>query len=332
MSRTIVTLLTMFLGLDLLLTGGCASSVPHDLAQKRTPTSWVSSASDQPADVRVMTFNLRRPVVFDGLNHWGFRKDTAAATINAIKPDVVGTQECVLAQAETLAGALPEYQWVGAGRNNGHRSGEMTAVFFRTDRMTLIDHGHFWFCNTPDKPGKRAWGAWWPRMSTWAQLQDHRTGRSFFVFNAHLSAVSSRARRKSAAMLKTQIQLIAGDQPVVVLGDFNTGTDSTPYATLTADGQLQDAFRTVHPQPQKNESTHHKFRGKTKGERIDWVLATGQLRPTHAGIVNQKLGGRWVSDHFPVVADLAWDTTPSTPTLMAGAGDSSNDEVIFNSP
>ncbi len=319
MSRAAVTLLSMWLGLNLLFSGGCASTVPADLAQRRTATSWVNDVSNRPADLRVMTFNLRRPVVFDGLNHWSFRAEAAAETIRAIRPDLIGTQECVAAQAESLAEALPDYRWIGAGRNTGRASGwgagEMTAVFFRPDRLTLLGHGHFWFSDTPDRPGKRAWGAWWPRMATWAQLRDDRTGQAFYVFNAHLSAVSGNARRRSATLLREKMQHIAGDAPVVVLGDFNDGTDTQTYATLTEDGALRDSFRVVHPEPSKHEGTRHKFAGRTRGDRIDWVLASHELRPTAAGIVNQKLGGRWVSDHFPVVADLAW----ATPTLIAGA-------------
>lgn len=322
----IVSLLTLFHVV------GCSTTVRQDLAQRRTTGSWVQHVSDRPADLRVMSFNVRRPVIFDGFNHWGFRKDAALDMIREVGPDLIGAQEVVAAQARDLEQGLPGYAWVGAGRNDGKDSGEMTPVFFRTDRFTLLNHGHFWFADRTDRPGKRAWGAWWPRMATWVHLRDDRTGHDLFAFNAHFSAVSANARRRSAELLRAQIEGIAGRAPAVVLGDFNTDVDTTPYATLTQNHTLTDTFRTVHGGDEQQTGTRHKFMGTTGGPRIDWVLATPQLRPTAAGIVNQRVKGRFVSDHFPVVADLAWASPNiATPTLVAEAT-ASPDAVRFNGP
>lgn len=316
--------------LTLLHVVGCSTTVRQDLAQRRNASSWVNQVSNRPADLRVMSFNLRRPVVFDGFNNWGFRKNAALDMIHEVQPDLIGAQECVTAQARDLEKGLPGFAWVGVGRNDGKNSGEMTPIFFQTERFTLLDHGHFWFADKTDKPGKRAWGAWWPRMATWVHLQDNHNGETLFAFNAHLSAVSSNARKRSAVLLREKIGEIAQGAPVVVLGDFNTGTDSKPYETMTQDGWFADSFRVIHADQTKNQGTRHKFMGGTNGPRIDWVLATRQLRPTAAGIVNQRIAGRFVSDHFPVVTDLAWNTGRA-PTLMAGAATRA-DQVLFNGP
>ena len=180
----------------------------------------------------------------------------------------------------------------------------MTAVFYKADRFTLLDHGHFWFSERPERPGSRAWGAWWPRMCTWVELRDDRTGQSFFTFNAHLSSASANARQRSAELLRERVELLAHGSPVVVLGDFNTDADTGPHRTLTAGGTLTDTHQAVFPFRSDDENTRHRFLGYTRGERIDWVLASPDLTVVTAGILNQKINGQWVSDHFPVAAEL----------------------------
>lgn len=309
MKRTILTLWVMlFAGFF----AGCTTTAP---LEQRTASSWSLPVSQGPAGIRVMSFNLRRPVIFDMGNNWGFRKDAAVRAIELVDPDVLGTQECVGSVARDLDERLPGYARVSAGRNDGRNSGEMTAVYFKTARFTLLDSGHFWFSTSPDRPGKRSWGAWWPRMATWVHLRDDYTGRDFFAFNAHFSSASRNAREHSAVLLREQVFAIAGDAPAVVLGDFNTAEGTAPYETLTADGTLVDTFRVVHAVPGRDENTRHRFGGGTRGERIDWVLATSRLRVNASGILNQKINGRWVSDHFPVAAELSWPA--SAPLLVA---------------
>ena len=291
----------------LLLLTGCAAPRGTELNTPRNHASWTTTEA-LPGDLRVVSFNLRRPVIFDGPNYWGFRKHAAADMLRQINADIVGVQECVRSQAIQLEEQLPDYAWIGAGRNDGKQRGEMTAIFYRTARLEPLDHGHFWFADDPTQPGKRAWGAWWPRMATWVRFRDRHTAQDFYAFNAHLDAVSANARQRSAELLAAQIETIAGSAPVVVLGDFNTGADTQPHRTLTQTADLHDAVDRTH-EDDKGQGTRHKFLGGTAGERIDWVLHCDALQTRDAGIVNQRVAGRFVSDHFPVVADLSWNTT-----------------------
>ena len=304
----------MILGLTLMGGGGCASSqqkLARELGRVNDASYVPGEVSDRPVDVRVMSFNLRRPVAVDFWNHWTFRRSRAAAAVDLVQPDVLATQECTPGQARDLMKRLDGYAWVGAGRNNGRSSGpftgEMCAVFYRSDRFEAVDQGHFWFGREPMRPGKRAWGAWWPRMATWVKLRQLETGRELFVFNAHLSSISSEARRRSASQLRDTAHRIAGATPMVIAGDFNAGEDTEPHRRLLRDGDLIDTFRAVHANRTLDltaESTHHGFRERTRGHRIDWILTNDGFEATASGILHRRFGRGPLSDHYPVVSDL----------------------------
>src|SRR5687768_17566799 len=97
-----------------------------------------TSAGDEEApSLDVMTFNLRyaSPVP---PNSWPQRRPVMRELIRKHAPDVIGTQEGVYAQLRDLAADLPEYDWIGLGRDGGSRS-EFMAVFYRKDRLEPLE-------------------------------------------------------------------------------------------------------------------------------------------------------------------------------------------------
>jgi len=103
--------------------------------------------------------------------------------------------------------------------------------------------------------------------------------------------------------------MLAGNRPVVVLGDLNVDEENAALAMLCgakdADGwRLIDSYREVVPQRDPNEATFHAFQGKKAGSRIDFILHTEGFRATQAGIDRTDFDGRYPSDHYPVTAVL----------------------------
>ena len=190
----------------------------------------VSTASD----VRVMTFNLRTPTLIDVFNYWGFRKELVVETIRKFDPDVLGTQECVLEQADYLRRSLPAYEFVGVGRDDGKTSGEMCGLLFKRDKYTRLDSGNFWLSATPQRPGSRSWGSAFTRMVTWVKLKPKNGGQPFCVFNTHFDVFGKRARVESAKLLRSEMRQIADTMPAIVTGDFNDNPESTTYHTMIA--------------------------------------------------------------------------------------------------
>jgi endonuclease/exonuclease/phosphatase family metal-dependent hydrolase len=267
-----------------------------------------AARADEPADLRVMSFNIRYGSAKDGADHWEKRRELLFSTIEAFKPDLLGGQEVEAFQADELRERLKGYGFVGAGRDDGKLKGEMTPIYFRADRFEKLDEGHFWLSETPEKPGSKGWDTSLPRIASWVKLRDKAAKREFTFLNTHFDHRGKVARLESAKLVRKRLEALAGKAPVVVTGDFNSGEGSEPYQALVGgDGlKLTDSYRAVHPTRAKDEGTAHGFKGGRTGARIDWILHTEHFTPTAATIDHTSKDGRYPSDHFAVTAVLRW--------------------------
>ncbi|GAA0656513.1 endonuclease/exonuclease/phosphatase family metal-dependent hydrolase [Sphingomonas insulae] len=270
------------------------------LAAIAATAALVLTGAARPVPVlTVMTFNVRWPNPDDGANIWSARRALFARTVAAADPDLIGTQELFKAQGDDIVRALPRYRWFGRDRRGGHGDEHM-GIFYRPDRLTLLDHGDFWLSDTPDVPASISWGHPLPRMVNWGRFQT-RDGRRFVALDTHFPYrdADEPAREKAAALIVARLPAIAGGDPVVLLGDFNTTPTTRTHAILTA--ALADA-RDAVPRPVGPAETFHDFTGKPD-RRIDWILTRG-VTPLTVETVTRHDGARYPSDHFPVVAKL----------------------------
>lgn len=279
------------------LVAGCATKAP---AVSITP----GSAAIAP--LRVMSFNVRLPAESDGVNRWEVRRGITARTIREVAPDLIGTQELFELQGDYLVSQLPGYAWFGEGRRGGHEDEHM-GVFYRTDRLRVVESGDFWFSDSPSVPGSITWGNLLPRMVTWALFERIADGRRFYLFNTHLPyrEQDEDLRVRGARLLMQRIAELPEDVAVVVTGDFNAAPDSPTHAEMTT--LLRDAWEAAADRSGP-EATFHDFTGNAE-RRIDWILVRG-FDVGAVRTVDAAEDGRYPSDHFPVVADLAWSTRP----------------------
>ena len=261
----------------------------------------LASMQARAADpLSVMSFNIRLPAESDGVDYWETRKPLAVRMLREQQPDVIGLQELVKAQAAYLARELPQYAWFGRGRE-ADGGGEHMGVFYRKDRLKVIESGDFWLSDTPDVAGSITWGHPHPRMVTWALFEQRSDGRRFYLFNTHLPYrdEDEAARLKGAQAIARRLATLPDDVPVVLTGDFNTTPDSDAHAVLA--GILQDAWTTA-PRVEGIDATFHGFTGKAD-RRIDWIFVRGaQLESITS--VTTRWNNRYPSDHFPLVATL----------------------------
>jgi endonuclease/exonuclease/phosphatase family metal-dependent hydrolase len=270
--------------------------------------------------LRVMTFNVRYPNPDDGANRWEQRRDLMVRTIREQDPDILGTQELYQLQGDYLVSKLPHYTWFGRGRYGDDRDEHM-GVFYRTDRLQLVESGDFWLSDTPDKPGSISWGHPLPRMVTWALFEMKAGGRRFYYYNTYFPYrdQDELARTKAAQEILARLRALPSSAPIVLTGDFNTTPDSQAHALLTQ--TLQDA-RISAGTRSGPEATFHDFTGKPD-RRIDWILYRG-FHATAVQTITSSQDGRYPSDHFPVSAELTWDTAaprlnePSATTQTRG--------------
>lgn len=265
--------------------------------------------SGPPDGIMVMTFNLRYDNPGDGPNAWPLRKDMAAATILFHKADIVGMQEALRGQISDLETLLPGYAWIGVGRDDGKDGGEFNPVFYSRQRLRVAEQATFWLSATPEAVGSRGWDGACNRLVTWAKFDEIASGRSFYVFNTHFDHVGVVARRESAGLLLRRIAAIAGNGPAVVTGDFNCPPSGEPYRILVAGVEgaspLLDA-RSASATPLYGGSrSFNGFKPITgPGEIIDHIFVRGGLSVARSGVIADTWDGRFVSDHFPVLAEI----------------------------
>ena len=262
------------------------------------------AARTAPAPLRVMTFNVRTTInVDDGPEAWPRRRDLFIATIRAAHPDVMGTQELSQMQGDYVVSKLPGYAWFGIDRQGGHADEHM-GVFYRRDRLDLVEQGNFWLSETPDVVASNTWHTPFPRMVTWGLFEDKATTKRFYLFDTHFPYrdEDEPIRTKEAGILLDQITKIAtGGLPVVLTGDFNTTPDSDAYKQIAA--KMTDV-RKGAPEVGGPDKTFHNWTGKPT-QQIDWMFETG-FTPLSDTTLTTHRGTLYPSDHFPVLATLGW--------------------------
>lgn len=126
-------------------------------------------------------------------NVWKTRCKVICDQVNFESPDIFGAQEVLHAQLGDLLGALDGYDYIGVGRDNGKTKGEYAAIFYKKDRVKLLNKGNFWLNETPDKP-KLGWDAACIRICSWGEFEQAETGFRFYYFNLHMDHVGVVAR------------------------------------------------------------------------------------------------------------------------------------------
>jgi len=267
----------------------------------------VSSSS-----LKVMTFNIRLNLVSDGENAWPHRREMTTSMIRFYAPDIFGVQEAFFDQVTDLEDYLPEYGWIGVGRDDGQEAGEFMAIYYLKERFLLLEQATFWLSGTPDKPGK-GWDAAYIRIVTWAHFKDQQTGKRFFHFNTHLDNQGEIARRESARLLLAKIQAIAAGEPVILTGDLNADPKSRPYQILT-EGNAGEGFFMMDSK-QVSQLPHHSpnrtFSGfdletlKTEAGPIDYIFVQNRINVLKHATLSDTFDGYFPSDHMPVYAELS---------------------------
>jgi endonuclease/exonuclease/phosphatase family metal-dependent hydrolase len=258
--------------------------------------------------LNIGTYNLRYSNKGDSTagNGWGQRFPYAAQIIQFQDLDIFGTQEAKYHQLTELTDSLPGYTWIGAGRDDGQHGGEHSAIFYKKDKFKLIKTGNFWLSTITDKPNK-GWDAALPRICTWAQFKETKTGFIFYFFNLHMDHIGVVARHESAKLVLEKIKQMAGNTPTILTGDFNVDQTSDSYAVINDSGVLKDSY-VLSPIRLAPSNTFNEFNANTAGDkRIDHIFVTKQFKVLRYGILTNTYHGRTPSDHYPVVAIMKYE-------------------------
>lgn len=266
-------------------------------------TLFMASLTGNTQSIRVMTYNLRLDTPVDSVNQWGNRKHKVYDLLKKYQPDIIGVQEGLHHQLEDIANNLNQYAYVGAGRDDGKRKGEFSAIFYNKNKFEVIDQKTFWLSETPEVPGSKNWDAAITRVATWAKLKDKKTKKTFFILNTHFDHIGSEARLKSTQIIKTRIAELAGKLPVIVTGDLNSEPGEAPYLSMidTSVFALKDAGlgSTI--------GTYCTFAvAGPPCRRIDYIFYSSKWKSSDYQVITDHDGTYYPSDHLPVMSIFAY--------------------------
>lgn len=270
--------------------------------------SLLSCQQTKPLELNVMTFNIRLDHAGDSLNNWQYRKDVAADIIKKYNIDIVGTQEVLPNQMQDLKDRLPEYTAIGVGRDDGVEKGEFSALFYKKDKFKELQSGTFWLSETPEVAGSVGWDAAYPRIATWAFLEDNATKKRIFAINTHLDHIGTEARLKGVTLMLKKAHEIAENSPVILTGDFNATYDSDVIKHVLSDtipNKLASTRDLAKTKVDVN-GTFHDFGRIAMEDReyIDYIFVSQGTEVPEYKVAEEKVGDIYVSDHNPVYAKI----------------------------
>jgi endonuclease/exonuclease/phosphatase family metal-dependent hydrolase len=252
---------------------------------------------------KLMSFNVRYQNSGDNSagNGWAKRREGVYEMLKTERPLLMGVQECLADQRHDIVVNVPKYDAIGVGRDDGNEKGEMMAIFYLKDSVTVINWGTFWLSATPDRVSK-GWDAACNRTCTWAHVRHNRLGKEFFYFNTHLDHKGPIARSESMKLIVSKMkELNPNNLPCVLTADFNS----------TEDNAIFDELHTVMKSARKTApvsdsyATFNGFESSVKGSSsiIDHIFYSGTLQPTEYKTVRDAWKNiDYISDHYPVYA------------------------------
>lgn len=129
-----------------------------------------------------------------------------------------------------MKAALPGYEYIGVGRNDGKEAGEHSAIFYRTDKFVLLK-GDFWLSETPDT-ASIGWDAVLPRICSWGHFKVKIPDSSSFLQSAWIT--SEKARVESAFLVQEKMKELGANLPAILTGDFNVDQTHSSYKALVS--------------------------------------------------------------------------------------------------
>jgi endonuclease/exonuclease/phosphatase family metal-dependent hydrolase len=255
--------------------------------------------------VTVMSYNIRMDTKADGVNQWGYRIEKVTDLIKKHNPDLFGVQEALHNQMMDLQNNLPDYQFIGVGRDDGKEKGEYSAIFYKKDKFEVLKQNTFWLSETPTIPGSKSWDAAITRVVTFAVVKEKSSGKSFIYANTHFDHIGKEARKNSANTIKHLLLDFMKDYkaiPVLVSGDFNSEPTAEPYLNMIDGKELQ--LTDARPGTDVTGTFCGFEVGKIECRTIDYIFHSAQWKASNYKVIQENDGKYYPSDHLPVMASF----------------------------
>lgn len=265
---------------------------------------FVTIASTSAQKLSVMTYNIRLDVASDGENDWTHRRAFFCGQIQFYEPDLFGVQEARPNQVMDISNCLTQYAQIGLGRD-GNNQGESSNIYYKTERLKLLQSNTFWLSETPDIVSK-GWDAAFNRVCTYGLFEDMQSKKKLWVFNTHLDHIGEIARSNGMNLILKKIkELNTNNNAVIFMGDFNSEPDAPRIISLKKN--MDDAREVSIQKPFGPSGTFNNFRHDLPVTTlIDYVFLSknNQLQVNKYAVLSDARDLKYPSDHLPVFVEL----------------------------
>lgn len=247
---------------------------------------------------------------------WSSRRAACIRAMKRLGADIYCLQEVIARQARDLRDEFSGYVVLGyegpemdRQSDEGYHGIAKNLILFSRSRYELCGAGCYWLSDTPLTGGSVAWGTARARHVNWVRLRDRRSGFEFRVASIHLDHISPAARDAQTDCIISEADQYPASFAQVLVGDFNSRPDEGPAQRLSR-ASWTDIYRRLHADDD-TAGTYHGFQGedfvpKGRPGRIDFIFLRGEgLEATDARIDRTTVHGRYPSDHYFLIAELA---------------------------
>jgi len=256
----------------------------------------LSSALALAGELRVASYNIRFDAKNDrGAKDWSQRMPGVVKFMTERRYSIIGLQEVLVNQLEDLKKGNPKLKQLGVGRDDGKTMGEYAPLFYDPEVWTADEEeqGTFWLSETPESPRSKSWGNAITRICTWARMIG-KDGNALYVFNTHWDHKSENFREKAALLILARMKARENsNEPVILMGDFNTSTKSVAIQSFLTEGLLVD-----HGGEDQKLSFNRWEPGLKAGARIDHIFTSPSIKKAQFMVLAD--GDPVNSDHHPV--------------------------------
>ncbi|MCJ1362548.1 hypothetical protein MMC16_001652 [Acarospora aff. strigata] len=281
----------------------------------------------EPLPVRVLTHNIRYATTspFKGEEPWDIRRPRL---INELRYSTLYSLGAFICLQEVLhtqltdierglntrrasvrsGSTVPEWAFIGVGRDDGHQAGEYSPIFYQPSIWGLEMFKTIWLSETPEQPSK-GWDAASIRILTVGKFRHHESGKTVLALNTHLDDQGSQSRYEGAKIILQEIakQTEGGVEmrPALVFlaGDLNSEPNQEAYKLLNDASSSVTDLRDLIPQEDRygHSDTFTGFGHEDeRSKRIDFVFL-GRSGLVPASDEQTKPEGSWTAQGYSVL-------------------------------
>ena len=249
---------------------------------------------------RFLSFNIRTQTPYDKEQQFIYRADFLCDTIHALQADVIGLQEITPLMRQMMLERLPEYVFLGGGREQDHL-GESAGIAVKQSRFLIERVFTEMLSPTPEVAGSTYGGdqSGCPRVFVSCDLAPVEGGTPFRFMNIHTDHEGKIARRLEMEQLikAYEAQQTLRLMPTIITGDLNATPDASELEPLLKDPRFRDISTDLG-------GTFHDYDRLAVPEKIDYICVTQEWQVLQTQLLHEKRGHLFLSDHDPVIADI----------------------------